>query len=111
MTRHNDIVARRQDARLARLAVARHDQPGRPASLEPSDLPILAVMAAADHLLELTRMLRMTVLPDEDPAARRLVVVCGAVASSIASDVRTGGSAETERLYLAITAYQQGRNS
>ena len=70
-------------------------------------MPILAVVAAAEHLLELCRLLRMQVPPEDDPAARRLVVIAGAVASAIASDVRSSTSDATGELYLAITAYQR----
>ena len=109
-SRRPSITAARQNVRLARLAVARDYRPGRPASLDPDELPILAVVAAADHLLELARLLRMQAPPEEDPAARRLVVIAGAVATAITSDVQSGTSDATAELYLAITAYQRRRN-
>ncbi len=104
--RRPKVVAHRQDARLERLRVARQPRPGRPASMDPGALPALAIVAAAEHLLELCRLARMAASAEDDPAHRRLVVVAGAIASAIASDVNTGSDAAVGELYLAIVAYQ-----
>ncbi len=106
--RRPSVVAHRQDARLARLAVARGDyRPGRPATVDPEDVPALAIVAAAEHLLELCRLARMSGTVEDDAALRRLVVIAGAVASAISHDVRSGTSEGTTELFLAITNYQR----
>jgi hypothetical protein len=109
--RRPSVIARRQDALLARLAVARDYRPGRPASVDPDAVPVLAIVAAAEHLLELCRLARMSAPVDEDAALRRVVVVVGAVASAIAADVRSGTADATTELYLAIVNFQNRRNA
>jgi hypothetical protein len=108
-TRRPSVVAHRQDVRLGRLAVARDYRPGRPASVDLDSVPALAIVTAAEHLLELCRLARMAATAEEDGATRRLVVIAGAVASAIAADVRSGSIDATTELYLAITAYQRKR--
>ena len=105
--RRPQVVAHRQDVRLARLAVARDYRPGRPASLDPDELPILALLAALEHALELARLGRMQADDAEDGAWRRVVVVVGAAASAVAADVRSGNDDATPELFTAISTYQR----
>jgi hypothetical protein len=109
--RRPGVVAHRQDVRLARLGVARDYRPGRPASVDPDAVPALAIVAAAEHLLELCRLARMSAPVEEDAALRQLVVIAGAVATSIAADVRSSTSDATTDLYLAIVNFQNRRNA
>ncbi len=64
---------------------------------------MLALLDAVDHALNIARLGRGAADPADDNRWRRLVVVIGATASAIASDIRSGGTAAVDKLYKRTT--------
>ncbi len=96
----------RQNARLASLGVMRQRRPQGPAPgrLEGVDVPLLAALDGLDHVSNVLRLGRGTADPSDDETWRRLIVVVGAIATAVADDIRSGGTAAVAEIYRRVTA-------